>query len=1265
MVGATPDGLGSRFVLNELAGEGAFGEVHRATDLQSGETVAIKRLVPSVRDPMIAERFEREARLLARIDHPHVVGYVDFGHGDDGRPWLALEWLDGTDLSVRQKRDPLTVSEAAEVVRQAALGLEALHDLGIVHRDLKPSNFFLRETEDGSLCVKLIDLGIARSTDDDVMLTTVGLRIGTPAYMSPEQAGGDVQVGPQSDIYSLGVVLFELITGRRPFTGSDPLALLAKIVLDTPPRLSRVTTGLPPELDALIESMLSKGPGDRPKSAPEVAAALVAMTLPDRPTGQGADDLPTQQELAVPAPELAERRVVTTIFGALPRPSTAEQAAEVRKLVERFGASVHRLLGRRFVAAFGLTRTRGDEALRAARAALAARSAFPGLRLAIATGWAVSDHVTVSGQVIDRGAAALERAGDDIVVDPETGRRLSSHFEVESFDARHVLVGERPVSTVAEPRLLGRETRLIERDRELDDIEDLFLSTARDSRPGAVIVTGAAGMGKSRLRYELMGRLADLDEAPAFVMLRSDPTLSGVPLGVFSHSLRRRARIEPRMSDVEKRGRVRAWATDAGLEAPMEFLCELLRVSADHSTQLQAVRADPNALAAALRDTAVEVLRALARRGPIAILFEDIQWSDPTTVDVLAWALDTLHEMPLFVAAFGRSEVSERFPKLWSAAQPLELALRPLSKRASERLIRDVLPDADAELHRAIAERAAGNPLFLEELVRAATKGETELPVAIQSAFQMRLDELPLPAKKAALAASVFGRAVWSEGVGALLPGASTNLNLDVLTHWEILADRPRSRFPGTRELVFRHAILRDVAYGMLGDEDRARFHGAAAEWLAQAGERDHAVLAHHHHLAGRDDEAASHYFIAARSASEEGAFATAHGHAERALELRVGDTVASDLRMIAAGTAHKLGRYDESLAQSAAGLKLARDPVLRLRLVAARTLTLRRSGRTDEALSLAGEALAAFAELDMTPVLRRARADVAIEHGWSLYNAGRAGAALELVDRALDGLDEDAPELTALVTSTLHLRARSHHGLGRLDTSLRLHQEAVDRAEARSHFWRGEGARYGLGQVLLALGRLGEAERELRTARDRGRSYKLPSTEGSAELYLGLVHLRRGDLDGAQMSAQRAAEVGARLGAEWLEAAGHALIAHALAASGAAVDVVRPHLDAIGAAGPWRVVAASAVAWSRARVGDSAGSADAVEIAGTLDMLQESGEAHELAAIACLAALEGRETAAHAELSAYLREDLRRRLAHIEDAAIAEELRGAAVLGA
>jgi hypothetical protein len=443
-----------RFALEERIAQGSFGEVHRGRDRTTGAPVAIKRVHAHLAGAATLARFEREAALLERVDSPHVVRCLACGVDADGRACLVLEWLDGEDLGRRRAR-ALTIADAVDIVRQAALGLEALHRAGIVHGDVKPSNFLVSEPPGGPRAVKLIDLGVARTTEgaDPAVEERI---LGTPSYMSPEQARGEGLSGPASDLFSLGVVLYELVAGRRPFDAREPFAALAKIALEEPPPLGAIAPGL----DALVAKALAKAPGARFGSARAMADALAALPRAPRGAGRAAG------AAAVDVAPHGTSRLVTAVFGAFsaerPRsgeggwrrgdssPPAGADGEPASAGVERFadlvaahGGVAHRLLGGRVIAVFGAARSHPDDAARAARAALAAAT-LRGARLAITTASAAGGVAGLSGASIERGATALEHAHPGLVrVDEATARLIEGELEVEPSDGGAVLVGER------------------------------------------------------------------------------------------------------------------------------------------------------------------------------------------------------------------------------------------------------------------------------------------------------------------------------------------------------------------------------------------------------------------------------------------------------------------------------------------------------------------------------------------------------------------------------------------------------------------------------------------------------------------------------------------------------------------------------------------------------------------------------------------------------------------------------------------------------
>ncbi|MCW7944492.1 serine/threonine protein kinase [Streptomyces hygroscopicus] len=277
MIGVGVQGLlADRYELQELLGRGAMGEVWRARDQLLGRPVAVKLL--HAEEAADADRFRLEAQIAARLNHPNVVGMYDFGSHHD-QPHLVMELVDGWNLAQeRSLRGALPPAEAAAITAQAATGLSAAHQQGVVHRDVKPANVML--TTDRT--VKITDFGIARFAEEAASSpSATGKIIGTADYLPPERALGR-PAQPASDVYSLGCVLYELLTGRPPFSGATSRAVVQQHVSATPASPDHLRPGIPQPLSDYVLHMLAKDPARRP-TAEQAAAWLAAQNGTPRP----------------------------------------------------------------------------------------------------------------------------------------------------------------------------------------------------------------------------------------------------------------------------------------------------------------------------------------------------------------------------------------------------------------------------------------------------------------------------------------------------------------------------------------------------------------------------------------------------------------------------------------------------------------------------------------------------------------------------------------------------------------------------------------------------------------------------------------------------------------------------------------------------------------------------------------------------------------------------------------------------------------------
>ncbi len=272
--------LGDRYRLGNKIGQGGMGAVYSATQTSLGRQVAIKVLLPMLsNDVSLVARFRAEAERSGHLNHPHIVQVLDFGKEESGSVWIAMELLEGEPLTDRIARGPLSEADAVRFAKESLAGLEAAHAARLVHRDLKPDNIFITKAAGVGERVKLLDFGIAKLLDGDsaAKLTATGLVIGTPLYMSSEQARGD-DLDERSDLYSLGAVMYECLTGEPPFTGRNYNALLVAVLTQTARPITELRPDLSPELAAIVMRALEKDKNDRFASAGEMSAALDAFT---------------------------------------------------------------------------------------------------------------------------------------------------------------------------------------------------------------------------------------------------------------------------------------------------------------------------------------------------------------------------------------------------------------------------------------------------------------------------------------------------------------------------------------------------------------------------------------------------------------------------------------------------------------------------------------------------------------------------------------------------------------------------------------------------------------------------------------------------------------------------------------------------------------------------------------------------------------------------------------------------------------------------
>jgi eukaryotic-like serine/threonine-protein kinase len=1135
--------LAGRFRIEGRHAAGGMGEIHLATDLETSTRVALK--VMRWQDYTIEARFAREAALLAELSHPNIVRYVAHGRSPEGEAYLAMEWIDGMTLLERLREGPLSVSETLALARCVAEALAVAHARSIVHRDLKPANLFCERGEVSR--TKVLDFGLARNAAASLMmLTHPGELAGTPGYMAPEQARGLHEVDARADIYSLGCVLYECLTGRPPFSGGHVFAVLAKILVEDTPRVRELRPDVPPALDALLARMMAKDVKDRPADASELLQELRRVS--------SADD-----ETAPPLPRASlgrgEQRVVCVVLAAgtlAPAqpdsaPTISEQEppaadAGVASMVKSYGGSLDYLAGGALLVLITGAGSATDLATRAARCALALSTLVPDKQIAITTGRGAADGRLPAGAAIDEAARLLAQhalagksepsassvpatsvsAGGLVRLDEVTANLLDPRFEIGVSDGQTLLLGFTEYRE-AERTLLGKPTAFVGRERELANLLGCFDECWNEPLAQAVLVTGPAGSGKSRLRQEFLRRMSP-DAGPVQVWVgRGDPMSAGAPLAMLAQMIRREAGFTQGESLRRCRRKLRARITRdvpaSEVERVVVFLGEMCGVSFDDAEQplLRTARGDAGVMGDQMRRAWEDFLAAACQHGPLVLVLEDLHWGDLPTVKFIDAALRSLAARPILVLALARPDVHELFPDLWKGRAHQVLSLRPLGERAARKLVEQSLAGraSDSMVTRIVAE-AAGNAFYLEELIRAAAGGQ-ESPGTVLAMIGARLEGLMGEQRRLLRAASILGGSFWPDALAALTGSEPGWLEraLDQLVDSEWLTCRPESTRAAQREYAFRHALVREAAYAMLTDEDRQLGHRISAEWLATHGATDAATIGEHLERGGAAGLAISWYVRAARQALEGTDIRAAVVRARRGLECAAAAPEAAStqdigqLRTTLAEAYTWLGDNPEAEADGVAALEiLPRYSLPWYAAVSQVALAAGRLNHGERVVALAQQLCAAEVDAAHAAAWMHAALPEVQMLNWLGGQHELIDALLERADRLMpvaETADPSLPGHLALVVGSV-LGARGDAAAGMANAS-----RAADLLEQVGHRRRAAVARHDVASDLMELGAWARAERELRKVLAEAEELGMTRLDAVARMNLGMCVAMQG----------------------------------------------------------------------------------------------------------------------------------------------------------
>ncbi len=957
--------VAGRFEIEDFTISGGMATIHRARDLDTNEVVAVKIL--SGRNLRDMERFSAEAVLLAELTHPGIVRYVAHGVLPDGDLYLAMQWLEGEDLSARLMRPQLmSITEAVRLVSVVAAALGAAHARGIVHRDVKPSNIFLLNGRVDD--AKLLDFGIARLGYGRTLATRTGTLLGTPGYMAPEQAQGRKNVDASADIFSLGAVLFECLTGQPAFTAEHMMATLSRILFEDPPRVRTLRADTPPALEMLVVSMLAKDPNARPRDGARIVAALDALdSIPNDSVRieSAAPSIRTRQSITA-----NEQQLLCVVLATSGAPKTIHDGAEAASNVTMtpealeeakarfnlpsivrdrqsspggtlddlkgtaaaYGGRVEWLVDGSLLAVFSGASTAMDLAARAARAAMSLRELLPTASLAVATGRGLAAEQLPVGEAVESAArtlSAARRAMNDLTskvfLDEVTAGLLDVRFEVTDEGSLKVLSNVRDKAD-ATRTVLGKPTPCVGREREISTLVSIFSEAIEEPAARAALVTGPAGVGKSRVATEVLRRLEGQGTEMDVWIARGDPMAAGSSFGMLAQIVRAAAGIEvgaPAGLQEEKlTARIAECVPAEDMTRVVVFLSELLglRLPPERSHLLAVARTDPMLMGDQMCRAFEDWIYAECERRPVLLLLDDLHFGDLPTVRLIDAALRHARELPLCVLALARPEISRVFPRIWEERGVQEVRIGELGRRAAEQLIKGWLgQNVDKNLMQRIIDRAAGNPFYLEEIVRVIASGKSDqaMPGTVLAMVQARLEEIAPAERRTLRAASVFGDVFWTSGVASLVGGdskiAALKASLAELVEREFVVRRSSKRFLDQEDFAFRNALVREAAYSMLTDGDRMLGHRLAAAWLESVGETEGMVLAQHYERGGNMHRAATWFARAVDVALEGNDFAAVIERVDRAVACGVHGEELGRLRLRQAEAHRWRGEFTES----------------------------------------------------------------------------------------------------------------------------------------------------------------------------------------------------------------------------------------------------------------------------------------------------------------------------------------------------------------
>jgi tetratricopeptide (TPR) repeat protein len=674
--------------------------------------------------------------------------------------------------------------------------------------------------------------------------------------------------------------------------------------------------------------------------------------------------------------------------------------------------------------------------------------------------------------------------------------------------------------------LMGMQVPCFGRDREIDILEGLWDEACDEPAARAMLMTSAAGGGKSRVRHEFCDRIQRRGRPFELLVGRGDPMRDAAPFALLGPALLAAAGITGGEPEPVQRKRLLAHTARflPAKDAPRiaAFLGEManLPFPDEDLLPLRAARQDPRLMADQTLMSWLEWLEAECDHHPVLLILEDLHWGDTPSVNFVDAALRVLPEKPFMVLALARPEVDRRFPGVWKERSPQRINLAPLSKNWSQRMIEHVVGKIPEESIRWIVDRAQGNPFYLEELLRVVRGGgkvgeDSNLPDTVLGTVQARFDIFGPDAKLVLRAGSIFGQTFRPAGVKALVDEdrrMDVDRWLEILTQREILFSRPTADL---REYAFRHALLRQAAYEMLPPSEKRLGHLLAGKYLEQAGERQGIVLADHFERAGENPRAIHWLGVAAQQALDVDDLVETLARVERAVNLGAAGEELCSMRVIESQARTWHGEYAE--AERAAREALAsNEPKTRLQAMSSLFEALGPQAKYDGI----ARHMAEIAERPAEPDLLNPWLDCIVNATAYLFAGGDheiRGHTLALLEELRERLDP------ILIGRAETMRAHMARIDGKPAQAVAGFRRAADYYESIGHRRAACEARGNLGVTLLEVGQLEEAETCMRQVLATAQKMDLKFMVGGGFYSLANVLAFQGSLDDARAAGEKA----------------------------------------------------------------------------------------------------------------------------------------------